>query len=559
MTRLPVSALLLGTAGATLALTFACGGGTTDPGTGGTSGTSPSVGGAAAMAGTPSTSGSAGQSPTGGTGGATPMGGSSGTGAGTGGSTGGANPMGGNSGAGIAAGAGMAGTGSAGSPAGGSAGLDAGGMGGTGATTDCMVMGMATETDIGTVFNVAVTTDLAGFDGGQIDFGVDTNYGYTAPIDMAAGKTMLLGMKQSTDYHYRVTVKAGAMTCVGADQTLTTGGLLTGFPRATISPTTTPATSAGGFMISEYYAGMRQVPFILDKDLDLVWTYDWKIGQPTRARMSMDGKYMWVARANVPDQTAGMKKIAMDGSSEEDLSSKFPRMNHDFTIIDDADQTMYFIAYAASGSCDDIVEYNPKTGANRTVMNTSAAFSDGAACHCNAIDYSPMDDTLIVSDLDHHALIKVDRKTGATKWVLNGCSQNDFTGEGSSWTGPEHNFHILGPDHILLFNNVVGMGSMSGACPVGNSGSLALEIKLDEGAKTATKMWSYSAMPAVQNIVMGDVQRLPNGNTMVAYSTQGVVHEVDAMSQLIRSISWGTGGAIGYIIMRPTLYGKSPR
>jgi len=311
-------------------------------------------------------------------------------------------------------------------------------------------------------------------------------------------------------------------------------------------------------MIAEFYAGSRQVPFILDKDYDLVWTYDWKIGQPTRARMTPDGKYMYVARANVPSANAGMKKIAMDGSTEEDVSSKFARMNHDFTILDDEHQTMYFIAYAQNGSCDDVVEYDPVTGMNRTVMNTSAAFSDGAPCHCNAIDYSPMDDTLIISDLDHHALIKVDRKTGATKWVLNGCDQNDFTGEGSTWTGPEHNFHILGPDHILLFNNVVGMGG-GGSCPVGNSGSLAIELKLDETAKTATKMWTYSAMPAVQNIVMGDVQRVDKGNTIVAYSTQGVVHEVDSASKLIRSISWGTGGAIGYIIWRPTLYGKSPR
>jgi hypothetical protein len=195
----------------------------------------------------------------------------------------------------------------------------------------------------------------------------------------------------------------------------------------------------------------------------------------------------------------------------------------------------------------------------KVVMNTGAAFGDGGPCHCNAIDYSKGDDTIIFSDLDHHALVKVDRKTWTPKWVLNGCDENDFTGEGSTWTGPEHNFHILDKDHILLFNNVVGMG-VGGACPVGNSGSLALELKLDESAKTATKMWSYASMPAIQNVVMGDVQRLPpSGNTMVAYSTQGEVHEVDPAGTLIRSIKWGTGGAIGYIIMRPTLYGKPPR
>jgi len=207
---------------------------------------------------------------------------------------------------------------------------------------------------------------------------------------------------------------------------------------------------------------------------------------------------------------------------------------------------MYFIAYAASGQCDDIVEYDPVTGANRTVMNVGMAFSSGA-CHCNAIQYSAGDDTIVVSELDHQAYVKVDRKTGAVKWVLGGGSDNDFTGDGSTWV-KEHNMHMIDKDHMVFFNNGSGQG-----------GSVAIELKLDEAAKTATKLWSYTAMPNVNNVIMRDVQRMSNGNTIVAYSTQGVVHEVDAMGMLLQSLSWGTGGAIGYFIKRPTLYGKPPR
>jgi hypothetical protein len=556
MNRPLVSSLLLGTVGATLALTAACGdggGGTNN--NGGTSGAGPSAGGTAPIAGTSTAGGSSG------TGGSnTPQGGSGGMA--TGGSAG-TTPMSGGAGGGAGAGAGMAGTGS---PAGGGAGMGAGGgaagsgTAGTGATGNCMATGAATaSTKILNVFNVAVTTDLAGFDGGQIDFGLDTTYGFTAPIDMAAGKTTLLGMKPNKTYHYRVTAKAGTTgMCVGTDQTLETGGSLNGFPMATISPTTTPANAVGGFMISEFYGGSanRQIPFILDKDLEVVWAYDTKVGQTTRARMSLDGKYMWAARANVPSQKAGMMKVAMDGSSEMDMSDKFARMNHDFTIIDDEHQTMYFIAYSndQGSGCDDVMEFDPVTNMSRKVMNAQTAFPSGA-CHCNAIQWSQMDDSLVVSDLDHAGLFKIDRKTGAVKWVLNGGSDNDFTGDGATWTGPEHNFHLIGPDHLVLFNNVVGMGSMSMA----GASSLAIEIKLDETAKTATKMWTYTPSKAIQNVVMGDAQRMPNGNTIVAYSTQGVVHEVDAAGMLIRSISWGTGGAIGYIIARPTLYGKPPR
>ena len=558
MIRLPVSSLLFATLGATLALTFACSGGDDTPG--GTSGTGPSAGGTGNTPGTGgaggSVSGSAGLPGSGGTAGV-------GTGGSTTGGTGGTPAAGGAGATGPTGGsAGSPTGGSAGSPAGGSAGMTGasggagpvGGTGGTGATGDCTITDKATQSEqIQTVFNVEVSTDLAGFDGGYIDFGVDTTYGYQAPIDMAAmnKKTMLLGMKQATDYHYRVVVKAGDKTCMGPDKTITTGSLLTGFPKATITTPGAKDKLTGGFFIAEFYAGMRKVPFIFDKDLDLVWTIDPTLASGSdglsRARMSIDGKYMWVTRANVPNgQGALVKKIAMDGSSIEDLSSKFTRINHDFTIVDDEHQTMYFIAYAASGQCDDVVEYDPVTGMNRTVMNIGTAFASGA-CHCNAIQYSPNDDTIVVSELDHQAYVKVDRKTGAIKWVLGGGSDNDFTGDGSTWT-KEHNMHMLDKDHMVFFNNGSGQG-----------GSLAIELKLDETAKTATKMWSYNAMPNINNVIMGDVQRMSNGNTIVAYSTQGVVHEVDSAGTLLQSLSWGTGGAIGYIIKRASLYGKPPR
>jgi hypothetical protein len=107
--------------------------------------------------------------------------------------------------------------------------------------------------------------------------------------------------------------------------------------------------------------------------------------------------------------------------------------------------------------------------------------------------------------------------------------------------------HPLSLDRFLIFNNGSG------------GGSLAIEILLDLGGMSATRAWTYSAMPSIANIVMGDVQRLPNGNTIVAYSTQGVVHEVDAQSQLVQEIVWPIGGAFGYIHKRASLYGPPPR
>jgi hypothetical protein len=553
MMRLPTSTLLLVTAGAALSLTFACsGGGDSNDNTGGTSSTATGGTGNTPGAGTGSGGTNAGSAglpgaggSTGGTGGST--GGTGGTPPVTGGSAGVAT-MGGSGGTGGTGVAGMGGTGVSGSAGTGMAGT--GVTAGTGSSGGCTITPMATASmQIGTVFNVQFTTDMQGVTEAHIDFGPDTNYGFTAPVDLKAAnyKTPLLGMKQNKPYHYRVTVTGGSGMCSSADQPIMTGALLNGLPKATIT-TPVPDKLTGGFMVSEFYGGSKKVAFILDKDLETVWAYDPKFGSGgdiTRARMSYDGKWMWIAHGNVPSSMGLMKKVAIDGSSEMDVSSKFVGLNHDFTVL--PDETIYFIAYGAGGAqCDDIVEYKPD-GTTRTVMNMSKAFSSGA-CHCNAIQYSKDDDTLVVSELDHMAYVKLDRMSGSVKWVLGGGSNNQFTGDGSTWTN-EHNMHMLAKDHMVFFNNGPGMGQ----------GSVAIELQLDETAKTAKKLWSYTAMPAIANAIMGDVQRMDNGNTIVAFSTQGVVHEVDAAGTVLQTISWGTGGAIGYIIKRPTLYGPPPR
>jgi len=89
-------------------------------------------------------------------------------------------------------------------------------------------------------------------------------------------------------------------------------------------------------------------------------------------------------------------------------------------------------------------------------------------------------------------------------------------------------------------------------------GSIALEIKLDLTAKKATKTVVYKGSgTSYQNDIMGDVQRLSNGNTIVAFSTKGIIVEVDASGTVLQTLR--TQANFGYIHKRATLYGPSPR
>jgi hypothetical protein len=406
---------------------------------------------------------------------------------------------------------------------------------------------------IPTVGIVEFSTPLEALASARIEFGLDASYGLSAPVDLAAERyrTLLLGMKAGREYHYRIVAEGGGASCASADQTLTTGPLANDLPEVETTARESGAEASSFLMTGRYVrqgggggGGGRAPAYILDADGDFVWWY-YIDADVTNARMSHDGKWMWISAANVPEsQGANVHRVSMDGLIDEDLSEEFQGQNHHFTIL--PDETVAFFAYGDNG-CDDVKERAPD-GTVRTLINARDAHGAEGDCHLNFIEYSPDDNTLIFSDLDHDNITKITRE-GEVVWVLGGPT-NDFTGAGASWSR-QHGIDVLGTDRLVIFNN----GGLGGD----DEGSLALELELDLTGMTASIAWQYAAEPAIQNEVMGDVQRLANGNTVIAYSTQGVLHEVDPMGRLVRELTWGLGGAFGYAVQRPTLYGPPPR
>ncbi len=409
---------------------------------------------------------------------------------------------------------------------------------------------------IGTVGVVTWSTTLQNVDRAQIEFGLDTKYGMTASVDLTAAeyRTPLLGMKQDAGpYHFRIVAESGGRTCTGPDNVF--AGKTGTAPSDLEAPTITTYDKGaldGGFLVTVGYNADSpdDYAFILDGDGDVVWWYKPAgFGDLTAARMSYDGKHMWIAHANVPRVEARVGRVTMDGTAWEDLRSQFENQDHDFAVL--PDESIVYLSYQWN-ECDDVVERSPD-GTNRTIINSAQAFGNAFICHCNAIQYSPWDDTVVVSDDDHSGYFKVDRQ-GNIKWVLGGGESNSFDKSGggaSTWIG-NHNLHLLGLDDLLFFNN--GVDGVTDGVP-----AVARELKLDLKEMTTSEVWSYSANPSISDPILGDVQRLADGNTIVAYSSQGIVQEVGAEGTLLQEISWGSGKPLGYITKRKSLYGPPPR
>jgi hypothetical protein len=406
------------------------------------------------------------------------------------------------------------------------------GTGGTVSNGNCtFTVSSSTSSKIPTVGIVEWSVDMSSVSSASIEFGLDTGYGMTAPVDLAEPnyRTLLLGMKASRTYHFRVVASGAGGDCTSGDYTVQTGALDNAL-RAVEVTTYNASALAGGFIVtSEWQSGPA---YILDADGDYVWWYKTSTSDPslTRARMSYDGKYMWMANNNNTGGQGELTKVTMDGLQEQRLSPI--DHTHDLAVLPDGSIVLPEYSNMMGGGCGGIWERNAGTA------------HGGSSCHINSIHYFEGDDTITFSDTTQGCYVKLNRQ-GQVVWVLGGPT-SDFSGNGADWSNGNHGHHVLAPDRLLIFNN-----GMMGA------GSVAFEVQLDLNSMTATRVWEYTS--GNTSNVLGDVQRLDNGNTLVTYSDSGIIHELDASNNLLQEITWQLGGALGYVNKRQSLYGPPPK
>jgi hypothetical protein len=369
----------------------------------------------------------------------------------------------------------------------------------------------------------------------NIELGLDATYGTKAPVDLtvAGYQTPLLGMKPSTTYHFRIVASSGSSSCTSQDQTIQTGDKATS---VSIGSYTIKDASAHqrGFIITSYWNGSgKSVPFILDADGNIAWWYG---GGPSngiaRARISADSKNMWMV---VPDLSGGghVQRVSMDTLDGQTYAST--QSSHDIAAV--SGSTMAYIDYSPSSACNGngggIVEIDP-SGKTKTVVNASTFLSSsgggGMGCHGNSLRYSAKEDYYTYSDVQSDVYIL--NRSGALQWKLS-----SKVGGNSSWGGVQHGQQLL-DNSIIIFANSGGGSNASAAIEYGLDGSLIK--KFASGGHT-------------QNL--GDVQRLPGGNTLINYGNGGNIQEVDSSGNVVMEIKGSSGSSFGYSEWRDSLYG----
>lgn len=151
--------------------------------------------------------------------------------------------------------------------------------------------------------------------------------------------------------------------------------------------------------------------------------------------------------------------------------------------------------------------------------------------HGNALDLD-VDGNLIVSFRNLGEITKINVPSGAVIWRLGG-RQNQFTFESPLpvFSG-QHSVRVSAAGALMILDNL-GTPTESRAEAYG----------VDEAARTARLMQSYSSAPGVVTQIGGSVQSLPGGRTLVSFGTAGRVEEYDSAGR----VTWRIEGNPGYV------------
>ena len=506
-------------------------GGSASGGTTGTAGTSGSAGSGGSTSGAAG-SGTAGSARgTAGTGGAAGRGGAGGGGAGRGASSGGT--------AGSAAGQGGASGGSTGS-----GGTSARGGGGDSGDGGCTITATSVLGTIPTVGVVTFTTSATNITSAEIRFGLaSSGPTMTAPVDLmqANYRTLLLGMKGSSMYMYRVVLSSGVSACTSQDYTIMTGAVPSNVPKPTTTIMNAAAHAKGLFVTSSGLSGTGA--WIYDTDGAPVW---WATGpsSTSRIQMSWDGGKMYMMSLNVQNNgTGSVRTVNMDGSGAATISN-MQASHHDMAAIPGGFAT---VLWNSSGidAPNSLVERMDNSTTNTVIIANLNTVYNSNGYHTNAIHYYPSDNTYTLGDRNPNLYVKVSR-TGQLIWQFGGSNPKDASKNisGAGTWSVNHGHHLLADGSFILFNN--------GAMTTGQS--VARVFKINETNMSAMNVLNYS-MSGVNSNVLGDAQFLPNGNLMVTFSQPGQINEVTSAGQLVATYK---GMAYGYSEFRESLYGPPP-
>lgn len=159
--------------------------------------------------------------------------------------------------------------------------------------------------------------------------------------------------------------------------------------------------------------------------------------------------------------------------------------------------------------------------------------------HCNSIE-EDNDGNFLLGSRNLNEITKIDSQTGEIIWRMGG-RHNEFDFDVFSRFSFQHDVRRLPNGHLTVYDNAVD----------GSRFSRGVEYAVDEDSMFVEEVADFENTPQTYGGFMGNMQRLPNGNTLIGWGTNSnpVLTEFDQNGQKILELS-NDAGMVSYRAFR---------
>ena len=429
-------------------------------------------------------------------------------------------------------------------------------------------------TDIPTVFEISFQTDVAA--AGQV-FVVDAE-GRTRAVsaqstDGLDHTGLLLGLAPATDYSVYVGGEAsGELGCAGPFP-LTTGR----YPASLKLPHTTTASDAraSGYHLLPIMSSDAMSLAIFDDDGVPIWGTvlfedtgggAGESNVPFTFRMRLDPQGRGVVYNTQSPTSYGAGNVTTLSWQGEVLDAvDFSGGHTDFDLLPGGGIAMLgWDVREVEGRRllgDTVLVYTPGEGIREIwnafdtfTPNLDRTYPEGFTedaepaedwSHANGLTYDPSDDAILITVVEPQAVVKLDRATGETTWVLS-TDGGDFRDQGPQDINMPHGVQPI-EGGILVFNRT--------RADVAETCSNASDLILDLETQTVTRTAELTGPRCRKNSFLGCAHRVASGNTIITWSSLGLVEELTPEGEVLFDLTMSSGAGFGFGTYAPTLNG----
>lgn len=158
--------------------------------------------------------------------------------------------------------------------------------------------------------------------------------------------------------------------------------------------------------------------------------------------------------------------------------------------------------------------------------------------HVNFISYDEEQDDFLVTSTYNNGVFRVDRATGEEVWSAGT--------EDAQVVVPRDEPPVLGNPHsvVAMDDGLLVFNRNKRSEPILTTCSQAVLLATTADAVSTT--WAYGSEECQLVSFMGNAAPLPNGNTLVVFSSEGVIDEAAPDGALVQRLTLDSGVVFGF-------------